>query len=57
MIPQSGEVLGVQVKCTVHLERVPSELRTHLLLTCGSRPDYAIMRQWEVTQWRDGHGS
>ena len=25
--------------------RVPSELRTHLLLTCGSRPDYTVMRQ------------
>ena len=41
----SGEALGVQVKCAVLLERVPPELRTHLLLTCGSRPDYAIMRQ------------
>ena len=41
----SGEVLGVQVKCAVLLERVPSELRTQMLLTCGSRPDYAIMRQ------------
>ena len=26
-------------------ERVPTELRTHLLLTCGSRPGYAIVRQ------------
>ena len=25
--------------------RVPLELRSHLLLTCGSRPDHAIMRQ------------
>ena len=41
----SGEALGVQVKCAVLLERVPPELRTHLLLTCGSRPDNAIMRQ------------
>ena len=41
----SGEVLGAQFKCAVLLERVPPELRTHLLLTCGSRPDYAIMRQ------------
>ena len=41
----SGEALGVQVKCAVLLERVPLELRRHLLLTCGSRPDYAIMRQ------------
>ena len=41
----SGEALGVQVKCAVLLERVPAELRTHLLLTGGSRPDYAIMRQ------------
>ena len=41
----SGEVLGVQLKCAVLLERVPPELRTHHLLTCGSRPDYAIMRQ------------
>ena len=41
----SGEQLGVQVKCVVLLERVPPELRTHLLLTCGSRPEYAIMRQ------------
>ena len=40
----SGEGLGVQVKCAVLLESVPPELRTHLLLTCGSRPDYAIMR-------------
>ena len=29
----SGEALGVQVKCAVLLERVPLELRTHLLLT------------------------
>ena len=28
----SGEALGVQVKCAVLLERVPLELRTHLLL-------------------------
>ena len=41
----SGEALGVQVKCAVLLDRVPPELRTHLLLTCGSRPDYTIMRQ------------
>ena len=41
----SGEALGVQVKCAVLLEGVPPELRTHLLLTCGSRPDCAIMRQ------------
>ena len=40
-----GEVLGVQVKCAVLLERVPPELRTRLLLTSGSRPDTAIMRQ------------
>ena len=46
-----------EVQFEEYAERVPSELRTHLLLTCGSRPDYAIMRQWEVTQWRDGHGS
>ena len=38
----SGEALGVQVKCAVLLDRVPLELRTHLLLPCGSRPDYAI---------------
>ena len=44
----SGEVLGVQVKCAVLLERVPPELRTHLLLTCGSRPAYAIMTQTVV---------
>ena len=41
----SGEQLGVQVKCAVLLERVPSELRTHLLLTSGSRLDYAAARQ------------
>ena len=41
----SGEVLGVPVECAVLLERFPQELRTHLLLTCGSRPDYAIMRR------------
>ena len=40
----SGEVLGVQVKCAILLERVPPELRTVLLLTCGSRPDCAMMR-------------
>ena len=39
----SGEALGVQVKCAVLLERVPQELQTHLLLNCGSRPDYAIL--------------
>ena len=54
----SGEALCAQVKCAVLLERVPPELRTHLLLTCGSRPDYAIRDgQWKVTRWRDGHGS
>ena len=41
----SGEVLGVQVKCDVLLERVPQELRTQLLLACGSRPNCAIMRR------------
>ena len=41
----SGELLGVQVMRAVLPERVPSELRTHLLVTWGSRPDYAIMRQ------------
>ena len=41
----SGEALVVQVKCAVLLERVPAELRTQMLLTCGSRPDYAILRQ------------
>ena len=30
----SGEALDVQVKCAVLLERVPPELRTHLLLWC-----------------------
>ena len=32
-----SELLGVQVKCAVLLERVPSELRTHLLLWFTSR--------------------
>ena len=41
----SVELLGVQVSAPFMLERVPSELRTHLLLTCGSRPACAIMRQ------------
>ena len=36
----SGEVL----KCDVLVERIPPELQT-LLLTCGPRPDCAIMRQ------------
>ena len=27
----SGELLGVQVKCAVLLERVPQELRTHFV--------------------------
>ena len=32
--------------------------RTHLLLTCGSRPDYAIMRQTvESYSWANGRGS
>ena len=54
----SGEALGVQVK-----ERVPPEFRTHLLLTCGSRPDYAIMRQtvesYSVARrpWQPGHST
>ena len=43
--------------------RVPTELRTHLLLTCGSRPDYAIMRQtvesYSVARrsWQPGHST
>ena len=41
----SGEVLGVQVKMRRASGEFPRELRTHLLFTCGSRPDYAIMRQ------------
>ena len=59
----SGEALGVLVKCAVLLERVPPELRTHLLLTCGSRPDYAIMRQtvesYSVARrsWQPGHST
>ena len=59
----SGEALGVQFKCAVLLERVPPELRTHLLLTCGSRPDYAIMRQtvesYTVARrsWQLGHST
>ena len=53
----SGEALGVQVKCVVLLERVPPELRTHLLLTCGSRPDYAIMRQTVGRSWQPGHST
>ena len=59
----SGEALGVQVKCAVLLERVPLALRTHLLLTCGSRPDYAIMRQtvesYSVSErsWQPGHST
>ena len=57
----SGEALGVQVKCSVLLERVPPELRTHLLLTCGSRADY--MRQtvesYSVAKrsWRPRHST
>ena len=41
----SGEALGVKVKCAPRFWRVPPDLSTHLLLTCGSRPDHAIMRQ------------
>ena len=41
----SGELLSVQVKCSVLLKRLPSKLRTHLLVICASRPDCAIMRQ------------
>ena len=63
MRPHSGEALGVQVKCAVLLGRVPPELRTHQLLTCGSRPDYAIMRQtvesYSVARrsWQPGHST
>ena len=59
----SREAPGVQVKCAVLLERGPPELRTHLLLTCGSRPDYAIMRQtvgsYSVARlsWQPGHST
>ena len=59
----SGEALGVQAKCAVLLDRVPPELRTHLLLTCGSRPDYVIMRQtvesYSVARrsWQPGHST
>ena len=59
----NGEALGLQVKCAVLLERVPPELGTHLLLTCGSRPDYAIMRQtvesYSVARrsWQPGHST
>ena len=54
---------GVQVKCAVLLERVQPELRTHLLLTCGSRPDYATLRQtvesYSVARrsWQPGHST
>ena len=41
----SGEALVVQVRCAVLLDRVAPELRTHRLLSCGSRQDHAIMRQ------------
>ena len=34
-----GEILGVQVKCVMLLERGPPQLRTHILLTCGSPPN------------------
>ena len=37
----SGVLLGVHVRCAVLMERVPLELRTHLLLTCD--------KQWEAT--------
>ena len=59
----SGEALGVQVKCAVLLERVPPDLRTHLLITCVSRPDYAFMRQmverYSVARrsWQPGHST
>ena len=59
----SGEALGVQVKCSMLLEIVPPELKTHLLLTCGSRPDYAIMRQtvesYSVAKrsWKPSHST
>ena len=59
----SGQALCVQVKCAALLERVPPELRTHLLLTCVSRPDYAIMRQtvesYSVARrsWQPGHST
>ena len=49
----SGKALGVRVKCAVLLERIPPELRTHLLLTSGSRPDYAVVGQ-TVEKLRSG---
>ena len=51
----SGEVLGAQFKCAVLLERVPPELWTHLLLTCGS--DYAIMADPANVNWRSTNGN
>ena len=39
---------GYKSKCAVLLERVPSELRTHLLLTCGTHPDFIHCRRQTV---------
>ena len=50
--------MGSETSCgAVLLERVPSELLTHSLLTCGSRPDYAVARQTvESCSGRDDRG-
>ena len=40
----TGERLGDNIRCAVLLERLEPDLRTHLLLTCGTRADYRQMK-------------
>ena len=40
----TNERLSDQIKCAVLLERLPTELRTHLLLNSGAVPTYSLMR-------------
>ena len=40
----TGERLGDNIRCAVLLERLEPDLRTHLLLTCGTKADYRLMR-------------
>jgi len=41
---QTSEQLSDTIKCAVLLERLPPELRTHLLLNSGTSPTFSFMR-------------
>ena len=38
------EKIGTSILCAVMLGKMPGDLRTHLLLTTGQRPDYGMMK-------------